>query len=117
MMFPPNRVRIMVLALPIDFSKEHDGLAGLVSSVLRKDLLTDMVFLFHSRRADRLKLLYWGGTGLVMADKRLEDASFIWSAIKGGVMALNHLRSEALFAGRDWRKVKASEARPPIAAE
>ena len=70
-----------------------------------------------SRRADRLKLLYWDGTGLVMAYKRLETATFTWPAIKDGVMALNHAQFEALFAGLDWRKVKAWEARPPAAAE
>ena len=37
MMFPSNRVRIMVATKPIDFRKGHDGLAALVSSQLRKD--------------------------------------------------------------------------------
>ena len=72
---------------------------------------------FRSRRADRLKLLYWDGTGLVMAYKRLETATFTWPAIKDGIMALNHAQFEALFAGLDWRKVKALESRPPAAAE
>jgi len=66
---------------------------------------------FRSRRADRLKLLYWDGTGLVMAYKRLADTTFTWPAIKDGVMALNHAQFEALFAGLDWRKVKALETR------
>ena len=117
MMFPSNRVRIMVATKPIDFCKGHDGLAALVSSVLRKDPFTGTVFVFRSRRADRLKLLYWDGTGLVMAYKRLEDARFTWPAIKDGIIALNHAQFEALFAGLDWRKVKALEARAPAAAE
>ena len=37
---------------------------------------------------DRLKLLFWDGTGLVMAYKRLEDATFTWPAIRGGMIAL-----------------------------
>lgn len=53
------------------------------------------------KRADRLKLLYWDGTGLVMAYKRLEDTTFTWPAIKDGMMALNHAQFEALFAGLD----------------
>lgn len=116
-MFPSNRVRILVATTPIDFRKGHDGLAALVSSVLRKDPFTGTVFVFRSRRADRLKLLYWDGTGLVMAYKRLEETTFIWPAIKDGMMTLNHAQFEALFAGLDWRKVKALEARPPTAAE
>ena len=117
MMLPSNRVRVLVSTRPIDFRKGHDGLAALVSSVLRKDPFTGTVFVFRSRRADRLKLLYWDGTGLVMAYKRLEDARFIWPAIKDGLMALNHAKFEALFAGLDWRRVKALETRPPSAAE
>jgi transposase len=102
---------------PIDFRKGHDGLCALVSSVLRKDPFTGTVFVFRSRRADRLKLLYWDGSGLVMAYKRLKDATFTWPAIKDGMMALNHAQFEALFAGLDWRRVKALETRPPAAAE
>ena len=90
MMFPSNRVRVLVSTQPVDFRKGHDGLAAIVSSVLRKDPFTGTVFVFRSRRADRLKLLYWDGTGLVMAYKRLEDTTFTWPAIKDGVMALNH---------------------------
>ncbi len=102
---------------PVDFRKGHDGLAAQVTSVLRKDPFTGTVFVFRSRRLDRLKLLYWDGTGLVMASKRLEDASFTWPDIKDGVMALNHAPFEALFAGLDWRRVKALDVRPPAAAE
>ena len=117
MMFPSNRVRVLVSTQPVDFRKGHDGLAAIVSSVLRKDPFTGTIFVFRARKADRLKLLYWDGTGLVMAYKRLEDARFTWPAIKDGIIALNHAQFEALFAGLDWRKVKALEARAPAAAE
>ncbi len=117
MIFPSNRVRILVATNPVDFRKGHDGPSALVQSVLRKDPFTGTVFVFRSRRADRLKLLYWDGTGLVMAYKRLEDTSVTWPAIRDGAMALNHAQFEALFAVLDWRKVKALERRPPAAAE
>ncbi|MBU3031168.1 IS66 family insertion sequence element accessory protein TnpB [Paracoccus marinaquae] len=117
MIFPSNRVRILVATRPVDFRKGHDGLAALVQSVLRKDPFTGTVFVFRSRRADRLKLLYWDGSGLVLAYKRLEGTTFTWPAIRDGMLALNHAQFEALFAGLDWRRVKALESRPPAAAE
>ena len=117
MIFPSNRVRILVATKPIDFRKGHDGLSAMVSSVLRKDPFTGTVFVFRARRADRLKLLYWDGTGLVMAYKRLEASTFTWPAVKDRVMALNHAQFEALFSGLDWRKVKPLEIRPPATAE
>jgi transposase len=99
MIFPSNRVRVLVATKPVDFRKGHDGLAALVKNELRKDPFTGTVFVFRSRRADRLKLLYWDGTGLVMAYKRLEAQSFAWPPARGGLMTLSHARLKALFAG------------------
>lgn len=117
MIFPSNRVRIVVATKPVDFRKGHDGLVALVRSELRKEPFTGTVFVFRSKRADRLKLLYWAGTGLVMTYKRLEETTFTWPTIRNGLMALNHAQFEALFAGLDWRKVKALTVRPPTVAE
>ena len=111
MIFSSNRVRIMVATKPINFRKGHDGLAALVKNELHNDPFTGTVFVFRSRRADRLKLLYWDGTGLVMAYKRLEEHTFTWPAIKGGVMNLCHAQFEALFSGLDWRRVGGRSAR------
>ncbi|WP_409995438.1 IS66 family insertion sequence element accessory protein TnpB [Rhizobium leguminosarum] len=78
MIFPSNRVRIMVATKPVDFRKGSDGLAALVKNELHKDPFTGTVFVFWSRKADRLKLIYWDGSGLVMAYKRLEEHTFTW---------------------------------------
>jgi transposase len=116
-MLPAHKVRILVATQPVDFRKGHDGLAALVQSVLREDPFTGTVFVFRAKRADRLKILFWDGTGLVMAYKRLEETTFTWPAIKDGLMTLNRAQFEALFAGLDWRKVRALEACRPAAAE
>src|SRR6056297_1963304 len=117
MIFPSSHVRVLVATRPVDFRKGHDGLAALVQSVLKEDPFTGTVFVFRPKRADRLKILFWDGTGLVMAYKRLEDTTFTWPAIQDGAMTLNHAQFEALFSGLDWRKVKALEVRRPAAAE
>ena len=67
MIFPSDRVRIFVATEPVDFRKGHNGLAALVQNHLHKDPFTGTVYVFRSKRADRLKLLYWDGSGLVMA--------------------------------------------------
>lgn len=117
MMMPSYRVSIVVATQPVDFRKGHDGLAALVQSVLQENPFTGTVFVFRAKRADRLKILFWDGTGLVMAYKRLEETTFAWPAIRDGVMALNRAQFVALFSGLDWRKVRALEARRPTAAE
>ena len=88
-----------------------------MQSALKEDPFTGTVFVFRAKRADRLKILFWDGTGLVMAYKRLEETTFTWPAIKDGLMTLNRAQFEALFAGLDWRKVRALEACRPAAAE
>ena len=72
MIFPSNRVRIVVATRPVDFRKGHDGLAAMVKRELRRDPFTGTVFVFRAKRADRLKIIFWDGTGLVMVYKRLE---------------------------------------------
>lgn len=57
----------MVATKPIDFRKGHDSLSALVKNELRKDPFTGTVFVFRAKKADRLKLLYWDGTGLVVS--------------------------------------------------
>ena len=60
MIFPSNRVRIVVATRPVDFRRQHDGLVAYVKNVLRKDPFTGTVFVFRAKRTDRLKLVYWG---------------------------------------------------------
>ena len=131
MIFPSNRVRILVATKPIDFRKGHDSLAAVVKNELRKDPFTGTVFVFRAKKADRLKLLYWDDeegqeavqwgvsptNGLVMAYKRLEEHSFTWPAVKDGLLTMNHAQFEALFAGLDWRRVRAIGAKAPEAVE
>jgi transposase len=104
--FPSSRVRSMVATKPIDFGKSHDSLAAKVNNELRKDPFTGTIFVFRVNKADRLKLLYWYGTGLVLAYKRLEEHAFTWLTVKDGLKMLIHAQFEALFGGLDWRRVR-----------
>lgn len=117
MIHPTHGVQIFVATKPIDFRKGHDGLSALVQNHLRKNPFDGAVYVFRAKRADRLKLIYWDGSGLVMAYKRLEDNTFKWPTIKDGVLRLDPAQFETLFAGLDWRRVTSLEVLPPAAAE
>ena len=54
MIFPSNRVRIMVATKPIDFRKGHDSLAAMVKNELRKDPFTGTVFVFRAKKGDHV---------------------------------------------------------------
>nr|WP_083444893.1 IS66 family insertion sequence element accessory protein TnpB [Pseudorhodobacter aquimaris] len=58
----------------------------MMQNELHKDPFTRTVFVFRAKKADQLTLLYWEGTGLLMAYKRLERHTFTWPAVEDGVM-------------------------------
>jgi transposase len=98
---PPVGVRVLIATRPVDFRRGADGLAATVQTMLRQD---------------RVKLLVYDGTGLVLIWKRLDGAKFKWPAISDGAMRLSGAQLAALFEGLDWRRVYAPRiARPKIA--
>ena len=78
--------RVVVATRAVDFRKGHDSLAAVVQNDLGLDPYSGVAFVFRSRRGDRLKVLWWDGTGLVLAYKRLEQGRFAWPGIHDGVM-------------------------------
>jgi len=72
----PPSVRIFVSREPTDMRKGFDSLAELVRSHLDGDPLSGHLFLFRSKRGDRLKVLYWDSDGLCLFYKRLEVGVF-----------------------------------------
>ena len=108
--------RVVVATRPVDFRKGHDALAALVEHDLGLDPYSGVVVVFRSRRADRVKVLWWDGTGLVLASKRLEQGRFAWPSVRDGVMRVSRAQFEALFEGLDWRRVWVPRVRRPLAA-
>jgi len=104
---PPAGVRVLIATRPVDFRRGADGLAATVQTILRQDPFCGTIFVFRSKRADRVKMLVYDGTGLVLIWKRLEGARFKWPAISDGVMRLSGAQLAALFEGLDWRRVYA----------
>jgi transposase len=75
--------RVFVCTLPTDMRKSFDSLAALVQTHLSQDALSGDLFVFRSRRGDRIKLLYWDQDGLAIWYKRLEEGSFPLPAADG----------------------------------
>jgi len=69
--------RVFLCTLPTDMRKSFDTLAALVQTHLGQDALSGDLFVFRSRRGDRLKLLYWDQDGYALWYKRLETGSFV----------------------------------------
>jgi len=112
---PSGAVRVLVATRPVDFRKGMDGLAAVVRESLGCDPFSGVVYVFRSKRADRLKLLLWDGSGLMLAAKRLEQGRFRWPTIGEGVMRLSASQLSALLEGLDWARVRPVRVRTPSA--
>jgi transposase len=62
----PAGLRVLIATKPVDFRKGADGLAALVRETLGDDPFSGSIYVFRSKRPDRVKMLAWDGTGLVL---------------------------------------------------
>lgn len=113
----PSGLRVLIATRPVDFRKGMDGLAALVKEHLGADPFCGTVFVFRAKRADRVKLIVWDGTGLCLFAKRLEQGAFRWPKIENGTMRLTPAQLAALIEGLDWTRVHEIEVRTPRAAQ
>ena len=112
----PPGVRILLAAQPVDFRKGMDGLAALVQQALRADPFAGDLFIFRPKRADRVKILVYDGTGLVLHAKRLEAGRFSWPSPAEGVVRLSAAQLATLLEGLPWHRLHPRPVRRPSTA-
>ncbi len=95
--------RIYLAAGATDMRKGFDGLYGLVRDRLFCEPLSGHVFLFSNAQRNRLKLLFWDGSGLWVCAKRLEKGRFRWPETASGQtkVLLSHEELTLLLGGID----------------
>jgi transposase len=100
--------RIWLAAEATDMRCGFDRLAERVRAVIGQDPLSGHLFLFRSRRGDRLKILLWEHDGFVLWYKRLEAGVFKWPRVKEGTRSLELRASEfaMVLDGIDVSKLK-----------
>jgi transposase len=84
----PPGVRVFVATGRVDGRKGIDGLSALVRSQFQEDPLSGTMYVFFSRRADRVRVLYYDRDGYVLVTKRLEKGSYRlpWRSEQGRVV-------------------------------
>jgi transposase len=92
----PPSVRVFVATQPVDGRKGADSLMVLVRDVLRLDPLSGHLFVFFSKRLDRVRIVYWDRSGFAMWTKRLERGRFRPSFSEDGKLVASSIEAAEL---------------------
>ena len=116
MMIPGTELQVLVATRPVDFRRQADTLAAFVQETFGLDPFCGAVYVFRAKRSDRVKLLWWDGTGICLLAKRLEGAKFRWPPVEDGVMRLTPGQLAALLEGTEWARATVQQVERPRAA-
>ena len=98
----PVGVQVWLAAGETDLRKGFDGLSALIQLQLAEDPFSGQLFVFRSRRGDRIKILWWDGDGLCLFTKRLERGKFVWPQATSGTVSFTSAQMSMLLEGIDW---------------
>ena len=114
----PRSVRIYLATEPVDLRKSIDGLSALARARTH-DVFSGHLFVFTSKRGDRVKILTWDQGGFVLYYKRLEKGRFKLPMVEAGAVEveLDATHLAMLLDGIDVKRVKApARWEPPAVA-
>lgn len=100
----PGSLRIFLAVEPVDMRKSFNGLYAVVAEHLKENPLTGGLYAFTNKRRNRLKILFWDGTGLWVLAKRLEEGRFSWPKglhVRDGKLIIKHAALSMLMEGID----------------
>jgi transposase len=111
--------RIYLAAGATDMRKGFEGLYGLVRDRLSCEPLSGHLDLFCNAQRNRLKILFWDGTGLWVCAKRLPKGCFTWpqSGDAQGKVMLSHEELSLLLGGIDLTKTRSKRWYRKVNAE
>jgi transposase len=96
---------------PVDMRGGIDSLSQHIQNLLGKSPCDGSAYAFRNRRATRLKLLIWDGTGVWLCQRRLHRGCFIWPTAESGTTRLSAQQWNWLITGVEWQRL---DAPPPV---
>ncbi len=91
--------RVFVATAPVDLRGSFNRLFALTQAVLLQDPLSGHWFVFANRQRNRVKILFWDGSGLWVCAKRLERGRFTWPDTERPSASLRCEELSALLSG------------------
>lgn len=103
----PPSVRVFLCTEPTDMRRSFDTLAMMAEHVIQVSPFSGHLFVFRSRRGDRVKILYWDRSGLALWYKRLEAGVFHFPATHAtGAIEVDAMALAMLLEGIDLTAAK-----------
>lgn len=96
--------RVFVAIAPVDLRQSFNGLYAAVRQQLQQDPLSGHLFVFTNKDRDKVKVLFWDGSGLWVCAKRLEKGRFSWPKGEGVAATLRSEELSALLSGLEVRR-------------
>ena len=99
--------KVFLAAGATDMRKSFDTLGAIVRNELDGDPVSGHLYVFCNKRRDRVKVLYFDGSGMWVCAKRLERGTFSWPD-SARVSAIEFTREElaALLGGLDLARAR-----------
>jgi transposase len=94
----PGSVRVYLCLTPCDMRKSFDSLHALVREHLELDGFAGHLFVFASRRKDRVKILYWDRDGFAIWAKRLEEGTYAMPSAADAMERRREITTQELAA-------------------
>lgn len=96
-----------------DLRKGIDGYASLIQDKHHLDPFQDALYIFCNRHRNKLKCLYWDGSGFWLLYKRLENGHFKWKKREDGALEITHQQLQWLLDGLNIEQKKAFKTTIP----
>ena len=104
----PNPAAIWLVVAPVDMRRGIDGLSMIVQQAFGHAPGSGAAFVFHNRSGNRIKVLFWDGTGVWLCQRRLHQGRFIWpKATADSCLSVTMEQWQWLITGVDWQRLSA----------
>lgn len=95
-----NEIKVIYLVQGYtDLRKGIDGFASIIQDRFKLNPFEEALYLFCNRQRDKLKCLYWDGTGFWLLYKRLEKGHFKWQKDREGAILITQQQLQWLLDG------------------
>lgn len=102
----PPSVRVFVASDPVDGRKGPDSLMAIVRDVFRLDVFSGHLFVFFTKRRERVRVVYWDRDGIAMWTKRLELGRYRVQRHGQAIAAIDAAELGLMLEGIDLERVR-----------